>query len=433
MCKDLLVRSSEGGANTERTANSPLRRTICNEQVTVAFSLSQTREQILIMDDNAQLLAFVGQSIVSGCPASQVDQSLGDIPDVNATIPGRPYECTLLMLIAARPEDDDESVRIAEVLQKHGADVNWTAAIGSTPLVFAADKGKSKFLRWLIQQGARIDQRLRTSPSPPIYMSCQSNQPECVAILGRAALEQGKEWTLDARSRDGFTPAYIAFMRAFVECLGALSMCGADLRQGFSLYWCPAGHPPKENAPEVDPNPDMQPQASLMQAMLSFTTLQCAHCKNISSTDLNCCGRCHMVSDNEGNWTLMGANRRVWICCSSIYLHLQSSNVSDFYPPPRLTTVRRNARKRTGRFTNFAARNFGRAKTWSTVRITLGPCRHQVMSNMDSKYRLLVTTSTQERTTPRGRFGSTMLGHVERLTGVAIPPSLKSSWRICCT
>jgi hypothetical protein len=223
-----------------------------------------------------------------------VDQSLGDELDVNEAVQGRPYECTLLMLVAARPGDDDEDVRIAEVLQRHGADVNWTAAIGSTPLVFAADRGKAKFLRWLVQQGARIDQSLRTSPSPPIYMSCQSNQPECVAILGRAALEQGKEWTLDARSRDGFNPAYISFMRAFVECLGALSMCGADLRRAFSLYWCPADHPPKETAPEFDPSPIVQPQASLMQAMLSFTTLQCAHCQNIS-TDLNQCGRCHLA------------------------------------------------------------------------------------------------------------------------------------------
>ena len=259
---------------------------------------------------------FTGKSIASGCSASVVESLLGGRTflagklreRINDTI--QPPGGTLLMLVAARRGDEDESVRVAQVLQKYGADVNQpsTDELGSSPLAFAAADGKWKYLQWLVRQGAKIDHRLRTSPSLPIYLASQNNHPECVAILGRAAVEQGKEWTMNELSMHGFSPIYRAFQRGFVEVVGALTMCGADLRQGFALYWAPSDYPVDVGAPEFDPSSDMQPHYSLMQAMLSFTTLQCAHCQNIS-TELNCCSRCHMAhycskECQKANWKI---------------------------------------------------------------------------------------------------------------------------------
>lgn len=88
---------------------------------------------------------FTGKSIASGCSASVVESLLGGRTflagklreRINDTI--QPPGGTLLMLVAAQRGDEDESVRVAQVLQKYGADVNQpsTDELGSSPLASA--------------------------------------------------------------------------------------------------------------------------------------------------------------------------------------------------------------------------------------------------------------------------------------------------------
>lgn len=265
-------------------------------------------------DDEAQLLFSIGQSIASGCSAESVNLFLNAGPAgfalrqlINETMPHA--NSTLIMAIASRETDDEESIRIAELLKRYGARIDQPDSyIGSTPLVVAADFGKPCFLQWLVDQGARIDKRNRISPTLPIYLSCQNNHPQCVAILAKAAIEQNMVHTLNAKSKLGNSPGLQVMERGYVECMGALAMGGADLRQVFALYWVPPGHVSELNAPIVDPDPALLPNWSLFQTLLSFSSLQCAHCQNIS-TDLNCCSRCHMAhycsrECQKKNWTM---------------------------------------------------------------------------------------------------------------------------------
>lgn len=250
----------------------------------------------------ARLLFLTGQSIASGCSAANVNLYLNAGPSglalrqlINTTIPE--VGATLMMLIASRQQDDDESVRVAKTLQRYGARIDQpdSGRNGSTPLIVAADFGKACFLQWLVDHGARIDARNRMSPTLPIYLSCQNNHPECAAILAGAAITQNKVHTLNAKSMYGNTPGMQAMERGLVECMGVLAMGGADLRQVFAMYWVPPSYDSEENAPTTDPDPLIEPQWSLSQALLSFTSLQCANCQTISSTDLNRCSRCHMA------------------------------------------------------------------------------------------------------------------------------------------
>lgn len=246
-----------------------------------------------------QLMYTLANAIASGGPASTVEMVMkaghaGQVMRrrINSTISA--FDATPMMMVAARP-DDDESVKVAKTLQKFGAEVDWQdTAIGSCPLFIAADFGKAKFLRWLIEQGAKIDRGTRISTTLPVYTSCQNNHLECVAALCKAAMDQGKLETLNARSQTGKTPGYVSLERGFVECMGALAQAGADLRRVFAVYWVPASQASMENAPTVDPGKGWQPQSSLMQALISFTTLQCAQCLVIQP-NLSQCAQCRMA------------------------------------------------------------------------------------------------------------------------------------------
>lgn len=254
------------------------------------------------MDDENQLLFFFAQSIASGCTARQVETYLDNSPagmalrrKINDTIP-QAHGTLLMVLAGSRDGDDDESIRVAKTLKRYGADVNRAdSVIGSTPLNVAADFGRTRLVRWLVNQGAAIDVHPRITPTLAIYLTCQNNHAQCTGILVKAALDQNKVYTLDAKSKKGTTPGNMCMERGRVECMGALTMGGADARQVFAMYWVPPGYSSDPSAPQTDPDPNIQPQASMQQTLLSFTTLQCAQCQTFSPPELQQCSRCRMA------------------------------------------------------------------------------------------------------------------------------------------
>jgi hypothetical protein len=210
---------------------------------------------------------------------------------------------TFMMIVAFREDDDDVTLEVAEFLQQHGADLNVQTEAGETPLYFAAMRDKPRLLKWMIANGADITLRNdvtmdRSQVLPHIHMACQSNHLECFAALCQAAVEQDSTETLNVRCHSNQTCAQIALQRGNIELIGMLAKAGADLRQGFSLRFRPmemAAHD-KHHASDStsEPLPEIQPHFSLQQAMVSFNTMECAHCKAISHQNV-CCSRCHMA------------------------------------------------------------------------------------------------------------------------------------------
>lgn len=253
--------------------------------------------------ERQQLFSMAGQSILSGCSARQIESILSAghagmtlRQMMNDTI--HETECTLLMMLANAP-DTEESALVADVLKRHGARLDQPDSTRrrSNPLYVAADFGKYHLVKWLVANGAAIEYHPPSTPTLAVYLTCQNNQPQCTGILVKAALDQQKvAATLDKKSKSGMTPAYVSMERGHAKCMGALAMGGADLRQGFATYWTAPGCASTDHeAPHVDPDPDIQPQASLMQALLSFTTLQCAHCHRFGGKVFKHCSRCRMA------------------------------------------------------------------------------------------------------------------------------------------
>jgi hypothetical protein len=126
-----------------------------------------------------------------------------------------------------------------------------------------------------------------------IGLATEKNHKECVAILAKAAIRPPKDpvrlATLDSLSLKGVTPSGQAMKRGHPECLGVLAKSGADLRRSFSWYFT------IHESSMVDPLTDVQPQANMLQAVLSFTTLECARCKKFSTDVLQVCSRCRLA------------------------------------------------------------------------------------------------------------------------------------------
>jgi hypothetical protein len=272
-------------------------------------------------EEEQELLFYAAKAIVSGVSAHDVDLTFraggGDAlrRQINDTAPR--MDATLLMALGYRrrrkKEDDsdsdsEETIKIANLLKRHGADVNQrdtSSEMGSNPVNVASDVGRPQFLQWLIDQGAHIDNNRNTcnnsssssstTPTKPIWMAAQNDHAECVAILAKEAIREPMEAsrsrfnTLDALSKKGSTAAYVAMERGNPECVGALAMAGADLRRCFPVNYVLQNNiiSPNNNnnnnnnddrRPSVDPNPGIFPQASMDQAVFSFVTSQCANC-----------------------------------------------------------------------------------------------------------------------------------------------------------
>ena len=163
---------------------------------------------------------MLGRSIGQGSSAEQISLILNAgyagqalRANINATLPF--VDCTLLMAVACRPQDDDETIRVAETLVRYGARLDQgDNKINSCAVCVAADFGKPKFLKWLVDQGARIDRHPNVSPTMPIGLAVEKNHMECVAVLAKAAIRAPRDPerfnTLDSPSIHGNTPAFVA-------------------------------------------------------------------------------------------------------------------------------------------------------------------------------------------------------------------------------
>lgn len=254
-------------------------------------------------NERQQLLSIATQSIASGCTTEALEHGFnagyaGTMLRQSINDTDQQTRATLLMMLAARNDgNDEETIRVANLLKRYGAKINQPdTIIHSSPLNVAADFGRTRLLQWLVDQGAFIDHHPSISPTVPVFYTCQNNHPQCTGILVKAALEQDKvAGTLNKEAKSGITPANKCMERGHLECMGALAMGGADLRRAFATYWVTSGYATDEVAPNSDPDPAIQPQASLLQTLLSFTTLQCAHCQTFSTTYLQQCSRCRMA------------------------------------------------------------------------------------------------------------------------------------------
>lgn len=247
--------------------------------------------------EETELLTIISQSIATGSSPSFVEAILNSGPagyairlQLNRTVPG--FNCTLLMILVNMP-DEDQAIAMAELLVQYGADVNQAddTDIRSSPLCFAADSGKAKYLTWLVDHGARINHHASVSPTMPIGLSSEKNFPECVAVLAKAAIARPvcreRLATLDAPSINGKTPAYVAMEKGHAECLGALAMAGADLRRCFPVLFDSETH-------LFDIRYDgLQPHSSMQKAVASFTTLHCANCRKFER--VQSCSRCRIA------------------------------------------------------------------------------------------------------------------------------------------
>ena len=227
---------------------------------------------------------------------------------------------TPLMVLAGRDRDDDETIRIAQLLLDHGAGINVRqirAKSGCTPLIMAAQNGYPNLLKFMIAKGAEIDVTPLVSQTQAISFAVQNYYPDCpkcVAILAQEALNQHKEHILEApSSRNHRTPAYIAVERGFPSSLGALAKAGADLRRACPIYFILQ----EDRESLVDPLPDSNcpVQYATNRTVRSFVGLECAECghaadeEDDATTSLKSCSCCHMayycsVDCQKKNWSL---------------------------------------------------------------------------------------------------------------------------------
>lgn len=188
-------------------------------------------------------------------------------------------------------QDNDETIRIAQLLMRYGAtvDARDTSGPGVTPLIMAAQEGKPKLLSFLITQGADISLLPLNSNTQAIVLAAQNGRAKCVALLAEAAADQGKQ-ILEARSKVGRTPSYIGVERAFPAVVGALAKAGADLRKACPVYFC------INESDLVDPDPHFADHFALNCAVRSFVSCECTHCGKDNTLDnLSKCARCRMA------------------------------------------------------------------------------------------------------------------------------------------
>ena len=196
---------------------------------------------------------------------------------------------TPLMGLSFRP-DNEETVRMAQVLLDHGArvDTRDTSGPGCTALWMCAQNGSSKLLRFLIDRGATIDVTPQQSQTQAINIAAQENHAECVAILAQAAADQNKT-ILESTSREGRTPAFIGVERNYPQVVGVLAKAGADLRRACPVYFSIHGN-------LTDPSPDMEGHHALNQAVRSFVESRCARSDcGEKSLDFLSCSRCRLA------------------------------------------------------------------------------------------------------------------------------------------
>ncbi|HYE33263.1 MAG TPA: ankyrin repeat domain-containing protein [Methylomirabilota bacterium] len=109
------------------------------------------------------------------------------------------------------------SIRMLEVLCQAGADINAVSGTGEWPLQFAAEDNDVERLKWLLNNGAAVDQN--STGATALHTAVQRDSREAVNLLLRAGANPNQE------DVDGQTPL---FMAQSVETIKALLIAGAD-------------------------------------------------------------------------------------------------------------------------------------------------------------------------------------------------------------
>lgn len=92
-----------------------------------------------------------------------------------------------------------------DVLLEEGADINWTAADGATPLHVAAAAGNSRVAERLLQNPlVERDKQLRSSGFTAVHLAVTSGDVDTVAVLLKAGA------SFDGAACKGITPLHLA-------------------------------------------------------------------------------------------------------------------------------------------------------------------------------------------------------------------------------
>ncbi len=139
-------------------------------------------------------------------------------------------------LITSRSQDPDElhrnktplyhasghgNLKIAQLLIKHGADVNAQCVVGWRPLHIASNNGRLETLRLLVGSGADVNVR-NDRDWTPLYLAAKEGNLEAIRVL----LENGAD--PNVRRWNG-TPFHRAWKRGHLEVAQLLLDYGADI------------------------------------------------------------------------------------------------------------------------------------------------------------------------------------------------------------
>ncbi|KAL3909061.1 MAG: hypothetical protein SGILL_008239 [Bacillariaceae sp.] len=199
-------------------------------------------------------------------------------------------------------DDDHDAIRAIQMLvDDFGADINQTDdGPGAFPLYLAAQNGKPKILKYLLENGADITMTPYRSRTTCLFMATQYGFAECAALLANAYMEQNERRLLSVGNQtQGQSPAYKAVSLGHPEILGILAKAGADLRCAFPCWFeIMIQNGERTKNVDLDSTSECPVQYALNATVFSHVHKFCIACRK-SSTEvekLNSCGRCRLAN-----------------------------------------------------------------------------------------------------------------------------------------
>jgi ankyrin repeat protein len=105
-----------------------------------------------------------------------------------------------------------------------GGDINFANAKGVTPLMVAAQWGRSHVVRFLLENGADVSAKEKSSGRSALMYSCLSGD-----ILSLEAILEASS-DVNARDHDGRTALMLAAINGVTAAIRPLVMAGSDIR-----------------------------------------------------------------------------------------------------------------------------------------------------------------------------------------------------------